>query len=143
MVPSIFVLLESLPVTANGKVDRERLPRPDVANMVRDEVATLPHTGLEPRVAAILANLLNLKRVDVNDNFFLLGGHSLLGIQVIGRIKETFGVELPLYRLFEAPTVTELSAEIDRLLFAKISAMSEEEAERMLGTEMASGTDTL
>jgi amino acid adenylation domain-containing protein len=143
MVPSVFVRLESLPVTANGKVDRERLPRPEVANMVHDEVATLPHTGLEPRVAAILANLLNLKKVNLNDNFFLLGGHSLLGIQVIGRIKETFGVELPLYRLFEAPTVTELSAEIDRLLVAKISAMSEEEAERMLGTDKASGTDTL
>ena len=99
MVPSVFVLLESLPVTPNGKVDRERLPRPDAANVLHDEVVTLPQTGLEPRVAAILANLLDLKRVDINDNFFLLGGHSLLGIQVIGRIRETFGVELPLYQV--------------------------------------------
>jgi hypothetical protein len=67
----------------------------------------------------------------------------LLGIQVIGRIKETFGVELPLYRLFEAPTVTELSSEIERLLLAKIEAMSEEEAVRMLGIDAASGAEKL
>jgi len=143
MVPSIFVLLESLPVTSNGKVDREKLPRPDAANVLHDEVVTLPQTGLESRVAAILANLLKLKSVDINDNFFLLGGHSLLGIQVIARIHETFGVELPLYRLFEAPTVAELSSEIERLLLAKIGAMSEEEAERMLGTDTASGAEKL
>ena len=87
MVPSIFVLLESLPVTPNGKVDRERLPRPDVANVCTMKSSHSRSTGLESRVAAILANLLNLKRVDINDNFFLLGGHSLLGIQVIGRIQ--------------------------------------------------------
>jgi amino acid adenylation domain-containing protein len=143
MVPSMFVPLQSLPVTANGKVDRERLPRPDAANLLQDEVATVPQTGLEPQVAAILASILKLKRVDMNDNFFLLGGHSLLGIQVIGRIKETFGVELPLYRLFEAPTVTELSSEIERLLLAKIEAMSEEEAVRMLGIDAASGAEKL
>ncbi|MGA7928369.1 MAG: non-ribosomal peptide synthetase [Candidatus Sulfotelmatobacter sp.] len=142
MIPSIFVLLESLPVTANGKVDRERLPRPDAANLL-EEAATLPQTGLEPQVAAILASLLKLKHVDINDNFFLLGGHSLLGIQVIARIYETFGIELPLYRLFEAPTVAELSSEIDRLLLAKAAAMSQEEAERMLGTDAASGTEKL
>jgi hypothetical protein len=67
----------------------------------------------------------------------------LLGIQVIARIHETFGVELPLYRLFEAPTVAELSSEIERLLLAKIGAMSEEEAERMLGTDTASGAEKL
>ena len=143
MVPSIFVLLKSLPVSPNGKVDRERLPRPDAANVLHDEVVTLPQTGLESQVAAILANLLKLKRVDINDNFFLLGGHSMLGIQVIARIHETFGVELPLYRLFEAPTVAELSSEIERLLLAKIQVMSEEEAERMLRTDMASRSENL
>jgi amino acid adenylation domain-containing protein len=142
MVPSIFVLLESLPVTPNGKVDRERLPRPDAANLP-DEAETLPQTGLEPQVAAILASLLKLKHVCINDNFFLLGGHSLLGIQVIARIYETFGIELPLYRLFEAPTVAELSSEIDQLLLAKAAAMSQEEAERMLGPDAASGTEKL
>jgi amino acid adenylation domain-containing protein len=145
MVPSIFVLLEYLPVTLNGKVDLDKLPRPDAANVLRDrdKAATLPQTGLEPRVAGILANLLKVKRVEINDNFFLLGGHSLLGIQVIGRIRDTFGVELPLYRLFEAPTVAELSSEIERLLLAKIQAMSEEEAERMLNADTGSRTEQL
>jgi acyl carrier protein len=111
--------------------------------VLQDKVATLPQTGLEPRVAEILANLLKVKRVEINDNFFLLGGHSLLGIQVIGRIRDTFGVELPLYRLFEAPTVAELSSEIERLLLAKIQAMSEEEAERMLGADAGGRTEQL
>ncbi len=143
MVPSIFVRLESLPATPNGKVDRDRLPRPDAANVLHDEVVKLPQTGLEPRVAAMLASLFKLKRVDINDNFFLLGGHSLLGTQVISRIHETFGVELPLYRLFEAPTVAELSSEIKRLLLSKIQAMSEEEAERLLATHTASSAEKL
>jgi amino acid adenylation domain-containing protein len=143
MVPSLFMVLESLPVTANGKVDRERLPRPDAANVLRDEVVTVPQTSLESRVSAILAELLELKRVDINDNFFLLGGHSLLGIQVIGRIRETFGVDLPLYRLFEAPTAAALSSEIERLLLAKIEAMSEEEAERLLDMDSAGGAEKL
>jgi amino acid adenylation domain-containing protein len=143
MVPSLFVLLESLPVTPNGKVDREKLPKPNAANVLQDKVAPLPQTGLEPRVAEILASLLKVKRVEINDNFFLLGGHSLLGIQVIGRIRDTFGVELPLYRLFEAPTVAELASEIERLLFAKIQAMSEEEAERMLSADTGDRTEQL
>jgi len=135
MVPSIFVLLESFPVTSNGKINREKLPRPDATNMLQDEGVAVPATGLESRVAEILGSLLNVKQVGINDNFFLLGGHSLLGIQLIGRIKEIFGVELPLYRLFEAPTVAELSPEIERALFAKIEAMSGEEVERMLAAE--------
>jgi len=90
-----------------------------------------------------LANLLKLKRVDIHDNFFLLGGHSLLGIHVIGRIQEEFGVELPLFRLFEAPTVAALSSEIERLLVVKVQAMSEEEAERLIATNTTDRNERL
>jgi acyl carrier protein len=83
-------------------------------------------------VAEILATLLNLDHVGIDDNFFMLGGHSLLGTQVIVRIAETFGVELPLRTLFGAPTVRQLSAEIEKSIVARLETMSEEEARHLL-----------
>jgi acyl carrier protein len=87
----------------------------------------------------ILVTLLHLEKVGVNENFFLLGGNSLLGAQVIARIRDAFGVELELLTLFNHPTVAELSSEIERLLVAKLGAMSEDEAER-LAAEFSPGT---
>jgi acyl carrier protein len=132
MVPAVFVCLESLPTTLNGKIDRDALPVPTVANTLRDEAFNSPRTVLEERISNILASLLGLEQVGVDDNFFLLGGHSLLGTQVIGQVRDMFGVELSLRSLFEAPTVVELATEVERLLFAKLDSMSEEEAQRML-----------
>ncbi len=82
-------------------------------------------------MTGILATLLRLEKVGVNENFFLLGGNSLLGAQVIARVRDTFGVELTLLSLFDHPTVSGLSAEIERLLVVKLGAMSEDEAERL------------
>jgi amino acid adenylation domain-containing protein len=132
MVPAVFVLLESLPLTSNGKVDRAMLPVPNASNVLRDEPYAPARTMLEKRITNILANLLGLEQVGVHDNFFLLGGHSLLATQVITRLRGTFGVEISLRSLFEAPTVAELSAEVERLLFAQLDAMSEEEAQHRL-----------
>ena len=89
-------------------------------------------SAAEQRLVGILAKLLRVDQVGVNENFFLLGGHSLLGTQVIANVRDAFGVELPLRTLFETPTVAELSAEIGRLLLVKVQAMSEDEAERIL-----------
>jgi acyl carrier protein len=108
-------------------VDRTALPPPSASNTVRNKSGAVPRTIVEERLAEILAGLLGLEQVDVNDNFFLLGGHSLLGTQVIGRVRDAFGVELPLRTLFEHPTVSGMSAEIDRLIYSKLEAMSEEE----------------
>jgi acyl carrier protein len=132
MVPAVFVLLDSLPLNSNGKLDRDRLPEPNASNILRDEAYAPARTVVEKRIAGILANLLGLEQVGANDNFFLLGGHSLLATQVIARLRGTFGVELSLRSLFEAPTVAELSNEVERLLFAKLDAMSEEEAQHRL-----------
>jgi len=138
MVPALFVKLTALPLTANGKVDRSALPSPERAETLRDESFTAPDTETERAVAAMLAPLLGISEVDVNANFFSLGGHSLLGTQLIARLRDAFGVELPLRVIFEAPTVLELSAEVERLLLARLEAMSEEEARRLLdSTESA------
>jgi acyl carrier protein len=126
MIPATFVEVPSIPITANGKVDRARLPEPTSANALRDREYVAPQTLIEQRLAALIAPLLKIERVGVNDNFFFLGGHSLLGTQLITRIREAFGVDLSLLNLFDHPTLAGMSAEIERLILAKIEAMNGE-----------------
>jgi amino acid adenylation domain-containing protein len=132
MVPAVFVRLEALPLTQNGKVDRAALPAPTPENTLRDELFTAARTPVEERIAAMLATLLGLDQVSVHDNFFMLGGHSLLGTQLISQIRGAFGVELALRKLFEAPTIEQLSLEIEQLVMARVEAMSEDEVLRLL-----------
>jgi amino acid adenylation domain-containing protein len=138
MIPQVFVALDSLPLTSNGKVDRDMLPTPSATDILRGVPAMPARTLVEKRVTEILASLLRLEQVGANDNFFLLGGHSLLGTQVIARVRDAYGIDLSLRSLFEAPTVAELSSEIERLLLQKLEALSEEEAGRMLNPKPAS-----
>jgi amino acid adenylation domain-containing protein len=138
MVPATFVRLEKLPLTANGKVDRMSLPAADDTNALRDSVYTAPRTDMEKTVAGILERLLELEHVDVEDNFFSLGGHSLMGAQLVARVRDTFGIEIPLRVVFDAPSVSELSSEIDRLLVAKLQAISEKEVQRLLDSTSGS-----
>ncbi len=135
MVPSTFVRLDVLPITPNGKVDRAALPAPDTTNTVGDEIIAIPNTPIEQQLAGIMAPLLGLERVGVEDNFFMLGGHSLLGTQVISRVAETFGVDLSLRTLFNAPTIRQLSTEIEGLIVAKVMAMSDDEVLHLLEQE--------
>jgi amino acid adenylation domain-containing protein len=120
MIPAALVEVASIPTTANGKVDRLALPEPTGANTLCEEGYIAPKGLVEERLAAIIAPLLQVDRVGVNDNFFLLGGHSLLGTQLISRISESFGINLPLLTLFDHPTVAGMSAEIERLILDKI-----------------------
>jgi acyl carrier protein len=140
MIPSAFVILDQFPLTTNGKVDRAALPAPDDENMLIDEAGDAPATEVEKTVAGILASLLGLQQVDAQANFFALGGHSLLGTQLIARIRDAFGINLPLRRVFEAPTVAELSADIEEILLADVEAMSDDEAQASLaGNKTGSG----
>jgi amino acid adenylation domain-containing protein len=113
MVPSCVVLLDELPLTDNGKIDRRALPVPSAD--VQDEGA-LPRTPAEELLSNIWAQILRLPSVGLHDNFFDLGGHSLLATQVISRVQETFKVELPLRTLFENPTIAELAQSVDTAL---------------------------
>ena len=105
MVPAAFVMLPVLPLTANGKVDRRALPDPVglTGAPARDYVA--PCNPAQERLSALWAGVLQLDRVGIRDNFFELGGHSLLATQLVARVRDAFGVEMPLRHVFEAPTV--------------------------------------
>ncbi|HLQ50390.1 MAG TPA: non-ribosomal peptide synthetase, partial [Terriglobales bacterium] len=132
LVPATFVKLETLPLNSSGKVDRSALPAPATENTLRDNLFVGPRNPIEERLAAMLAPLLGLDKVSMEDNFFLLGGHSLLGTQLIARVRDAFGIELSLRSLFDAPTVSGLAVQIEALLVAKLEAMSEAEAQRLL-----------
>ena len=113
MVPAVFVLLDAFPLTANGKVNRLALPTPGDRRPELDQVFVACRTPTEELLAAIWIQVLGVERVGIYDNFFQLGGHSLLATQVVSRIREAFQVEMPLRRLFEAPTVAGLAETVD------------------------------
>ncbi|MGI0489248.1 amino acid adenylation domain-containing protein [Pantanalinema rosaneae CENA516] len=109
MLPSAFVWLDSLPLTANGKLDRKALPIPDREQSPASVDMVAPRTPMEQGLAEIWTEVLGLKTLSIMDNFFELGGHSLLGTQVISRIRDRWQLELPLRYLFNAPTIAELA----------------------------------
>ncbi|HLW87411.1 MAG TPA: non-ribosomal peptide synthetase [Terriglobales bacterium] len=125
MVPGLFVQLDSLPVNSNGKVDRSSLPTPDATNIVGDQGRGRPQTAIEKRIVRILGDLLGIQGIGTNDNFFFLGGHSLLGTQLIARLRDAFGVELSLRRVFDSPTAAELATEIETLLASETRASAD------------------
>lgn len=117
MVPSLLVNLERVPLTSNGKVDRKALPKPDAARQLTEEYIA-PRNEIEQQISDIWAQVLNVEKIGILDNFFDLGGYSLLAIQVIARLRKAFQVEILLSHLFELPTVAELSNRVETLHWA-------------------------
>ena len=150
MIPSRFVMLDTIPLTPTKKVDRKALPEPGNARPEMNTPFIAPRTSLERDISKIWGDVLSLDQVGVHDNFLDLGGHSLAAIRVISRVIPTFRVDLSPRALFDSPTVAEMAIviesnlpkpatqeELDRILI-ELQAMSNEEAERLL-TEV-SGT---
>jgi amino acid adenylation domain-containing protein len=110
MVPAQFVFLDSFPLTQNGKIDRKSLPAPSHGNISAAHEFVAPRTETEKKVAAMWIELLKVERIGIHDDFFDLGGHSLMAIKALSRIREEFDVDLPLATLLQAPTVAQLAA---------------------------------
>lgn len=132
MVPVTFVSIADLPLTTNGKIDRSCLPAPSPENILSDDRFAAPQSGIESWLAHLLISLLGVPRIGRNDNFFRLGGHSLLGAQLIAKIQHTFDVELSLRSLFDHPTVSGIASEIASSIHAKLNKMTDDEAQTVL-----------
>ncbi|MET0626706.1 MAG: phosphopantetheine-binding protein, partial [Pyrinomonadaceae bacterium] len=118
MVPSRFVPLDSLPLTPNGKIDRRALPAPEAGGGDEGTAYEPPRTPVEQLLAGVWAEVLGVERVGLHNNFFRLGGHSLLATQVVLRIREVFGVDVPLRLIFEQPTVAAIAEHVETLSWA-------------------------
>jgi amino acid adenylation domain-containing protein/thioester reductase-like protein len=114
MLPSAIVILEALPITSNGKLDRRALPAPDLQSQLSDKYVA-PRNPIEEILSVIWAQVLKVDLVGIHDNFFELGGHSLLATQLVSRVRTNLKVELPLRSLFAAPTIAQLSQNIQQL----------------------------
>jgi amino acid adenylation domain-containing protein len=121
MVPAAFVVLAALPLTANGKVDQQALPPPDLITTWETHQTVAPKTSLETALVEIWTQLLG-RPVGTHDNFFEWGGHSLLATQMVSRIRDRLGLELPLRAVFETPTIAELAPRIEALEAASAAA---------------------
>lgn len=144
MEPAGFVWMESLPLTPNGKVDRAALPRPSENDAPAREFVA-PRTPVEEALAEIIREVLKVSRLSVDDDFFHLGAHSLLGAQVVARVRGVFGAELKLLDVFDAPTVAELSTKIEQALTRQLNAMTEAEVDAALAAlngAAGKGTDS-
>jgi amino acid adenylation domain-containing protein len=149
MLPRAIAIVDEMPRTPSGKIDKLALPDPDLTGAQSTEYVA-PRTPMEEAVAAIWAQVLGVAQVGVEDDFFALGGHSLLATQVVARVRSDFAVDLPLHSLFTCPTVASLAAEIVRMmgdsegdetarLMAELEGMSDEEAQRLLADDLSPG----
>jgi amino acid adenylation domain-containing protein len=116
MVPAAIVLLDQIPLTSDGKVNRRALPEPQPGQRDITEEFVAPRTPVEEVLAGIWSEVLGLERVGINDNFFHLGGHSLMATKVVARLRDAFGTPFPLRKIFEEPTVAGLAEALDEAI---------------------------
>jgi acyl carrier protein len=148
MIPSLFMILPSFPLTPNGKIDRQALPGPETGGATSRAPYAPPRSAIEEMLVEIWQELLGIDRVGVDDHFFDLGGHSLLATRLMARVRDVLGVNIPLSALFEnSPTVAGLAqaiahfqvsqADEDDLATAllELASLSDDEARALLASE--------
>ncbi|MEE4359099.1 MAG: non-ribosomal peptide synthetase [Desulfococcaceae bacterium] len=154
MIPSVFVMMEKLPLTSTGKTDRRALPEPDRIRPLLDSPYVPPSTEEEKQIAEIWAEILELDQVGIHDSFFELGGNSIQSMRIVSRIRQIFRTDLPMRIFFESPTVAEQAgyiienrgrrplsdAELEKIV-AELELFSEEEAGKLLALSLQQGRD--
>ena len=127
MIPSAFVVLPEFPLTPNGKLNRKALPAPDFSDAQSDYIA--PRTDTEKTLAKLWAEVLELEQVGVKDDFFALGGHSLIATQLMSRLDKTFAIHLPIKTLFDTATLEKLAEQVDLALWANTQNQQDEDGD--------------
>ncbi|MGE5305216.1 MAG: phosphopantetheine-binding protein [Alphaproteobacteria bacterium] len=147
MVPSDFISLDAFPLTPNRKVDRAALPVPEPRRFDNDKFFIAPRNPVEQRVADIWTQILKRESVGILENFFYIGGHSLLAMRLVSRISREFAMNFPLRKFFENPTIADVALQIEEIqrlrsiperltnVLASIETLSDEEAELLLVQE--------
>ena len=155
MIPSMIVVMDEMPLSPSGKVDKKALPAPDLDRSLMKSVYVEPRNDIERELVQICEELLGVDQVGVHDNFFELGGHSLLATQFISRVRESLSVELELRQLFETPTVAQIAeaietseaeATVDRTriaeLIKRINELSDDEVKELLELKRKAALET-
>ena len=149
MIPSVFVLLDAMPLTPNGKIDRRALPEPGEARPALQLAYVAPRTPFEKILTDIWAEIIGVERVGIHDNFFELGGDSLLATRVVSQVLKQFELELPLQSLFHSPTVAEMASVIAgylgrtlgneemSIMLAELESLSDDEAQRVISERVS------
>jgi acyl carrier protein len=133
MVPSAFVVLEGLPLTSNGKVDRKALPSPDFSARQHQYVA--PRTEIEKVLCEIWQEVLGLEQVGIEDNFFQLGGHSLLIVKLLSQLKQKMNITVQLKDMFDFAVLLEMSVHIEGVLLQNKTEQLREQSENEMEIE--------
>lgn len=131
MIPAVYVRLDKIPLTLNGKVDKNSLPLASSENQLPEALLARAESPTESTVLALVRALLGREQIGVEDDFFLAGGHSLLGTQLVLRIRQRFGVKLTLRDLFESSTPAKLARRIEEMIMAEIESLSEQDVLRL------------
>ena len=133
MIPSFFIAMDELPLTQNGKIDRQALPRPDASQRINiDTTFVAPESPVEKQLGIIWSEVLNLDQIGIHDNFFEIGGDLIATIQVMMRVSQQYEIELRPVALFTSPTIAQLAVQVEDMLLAEIEKLSDEEAELQL-----------
>jgi amino acid adenylation domain-containing protein len=132
MIPAGFVRLQEIPLSPNGKIDLTMLPRATESSLLETMAGEAPATPIEETLLGMVRELLEREAVSADDNFFLVGGHSLLGMQLLVRVRQLYDVDLTLRELFASPTVRRMAAIVEEKLIAAIALMSDADAECQL-----------
>lgn len=130
MVPTVFLMIDALPLSANGKIDRQALPTFKYVSRDNEKGFVAPRTPTEETVAKVICQVLGVEQVGVYDNFFEMGGESLLAIQALGALERTFQVEIPIVDLFDEPNVAGLALVIEERIIDQLLADSETSVEK-------------